>query len=93
MSKLTSLMNSGKRTILRLRNPLGWPDRRASQDPLRPIHDVRGAGFMNPLGLPDQGISQDPLRPAYEVAGEESMTPLGRRDQGISEDPLSPLAG
>jgi len=92
MSTLTSLVKSGKRKIIKEKTPLGLPDQRASQDPLRPEHHVPGEGAMTTLGLPDRGVSQDPLRPAHEVPGEDSTTTLGRPDQGVSQDPMRPSA-
>ncbi|MGH2493989.1 MAG: hypothetical protein ACRDIV_04735 [Ktedonobacteraceae bacterium] len=98
MSKLTSMVKSGKRMIIQTRTgfrtttktALGLPDRGVSQDPLRPEHEALLASNMTSLGLPDQGVSQDPLRPQDDTPSSSNMTALGRSDQKVAHDAMEP---
>ena len=71
MSTLTSLVKSGKRKIIKTRTgfrtatktALGRPDRRASQDPMRPQDEMLNASSLTTLGRPDRNVSPDPVGP------------------------------
>ncbi|HEU0000841.1 MAG TPA: hypothetical protein VFQ36_08085 [Ktedonobacteraceae bacterium] len=98
MSKLTSMMRSGKRMIVKTRTgfrattktALGRSDRGVSQDALRLEHATPGEGTLTSLGRPDQGVSQDALRPEHARPDAKNLTALGRPDRKASHDALEP---
>ena len=98
MSKLTSMMRSGKRMIVKTRTgfrtttktALGRPDRGVSQDALSPEYATPGEGTLTSLGWPDRGVSQDALSPEHALPDAKNLTALGRTDRKVSHDAMEP---